>query len=683
MQEKREFHTNIVGKVRNTKLPKRKALWPLFETISNSIHAIEEKGNLESGHIYIYIIRNGDAETLKGMNKIDIFPVQSFVVQDNGMGFNNNNFESFLTAESDYKIEKGAKGIGRFVTLKAFKEVHYKSSFKLEDDYFTREFKFKSIGNGIFDFDENVNSEKKSWTITELKNFKEEYQKYCPLTLDDIAEKIVEHFLIYFLQNKCPYITLIDQNGKELLLQNYYGSVFKGSIKESNFKILENDFHLYLLRVFNTRKTHQIHYCANNREVKHELLNNYISDLGRKIDDEDNNHFVYHSYITSPFFDEAVDSERIDFNLNESIDENEEGEEDSNEELSLKKIRNLAIEKIEVLLEPYLSKVREHKFENYQSHIYDSAPQYKTILKYHPETIKKLPPNLKGNKLDIELFKVQNTLESEIKELGEEVLNAKEDIKSSEEYQKKYSEYIEKFNDIGKSNLAKHIVHRKSVIELLDKFLGMEDNNFQTEETIHNLFFPIRSESDEISYDKQNLWLIDERLSYHNYLSSDKSFKSIKVSESNDLQRPDLLVFNDSFAFVNDDAPHHSFTIVEFKRPERVGYSSESSKKNPIDQVLQYIRTIRENKGIDRKGKIIDFVDNNTPFYAYIVLDFNQSLKQVLDDKDFKKTPDSMGYFKFHDKYNAYIEVISYPKLLKDAKMRNRILFDKLGLPTN
>ncbi len=36
----------------------------------------------------------------------------------------------------------------------------------------------------------------------------------------------------------------------------------------------------------------------------------------------------------------------------------------------------------------------------------------------------------------------------------------------------------------------------------------------------------------------------------------------------------------------------------------------------------------------------------------------------------------------FHDKYNAYIEVISYDKLLTDAKKRNNILFDKLGLPT-
>jgi hypothetical protein len=42
-----------------------------------------------------------------------------------------------------------------------------------------------------------------------------------------------------------------------------------------------------------------------------------------------------------------------------------------------------------------------------------------------------------------------------------------------------------------------------------------------------------------------------------------------------------------------------------------------------------------------------------------------------------------MGYFKFTYKYNASIEVISYQKLLKDAKMRNRILFEKIGLQTN
>ncbi len=31
----------------------------------------------------------------------------------------------------------------------------------------------------------------------------------------------------------------------------------------------------------------------------------------------------------------------------------------------------------------------------------------------------------------------------------------------------------------------------------------------------------------------------------------------------------------------------------------------------------------------------------------------------------------------------AYIEVITYAKLVQDAKKRNRVLFEKLNLPTN
>jgi len=456
MINKKEFHTNIAGKIRNTKLPKRKALWPLFETISNSIHAIEEKGNLESGHIQIYIIRNGKPDTLKDLKTVDNYPVKSIHVYDNGIGFNDENLESFLTAETEYKIEKGARGIGRFVALKAFSYVNYESSYKNRDNSFClRRFTFKPTGNGIFNYSEDVGNEEKTWSIVELNGFKEEYKKYCPKKLEEIGEKIVEHFLIYFLQEKCPYIKIIDQNGKDLLLQNYYNTTFKGSIKEKIFNIENYNFTLYLLRVFNTRKTHQIHYCANNREVKHEALNNYIPDLGRKIDDEDNNHFVYHSYLTSSFFDEVVDSDRIDFNI--SNDENEEEKGQDPDEISLANIRKLAIESIEELLEPYLSAVREKKFEEYQAHIYESSPQFKTILKYHPESIKKLQPNLSGNKLDIELFKVQNSIECEVKRLGEEVLNADEDFKNSEDYQEKYSQYIEKFNDIGKANLAKYI----------------------------------------------------------------------------------------------------------------------------------------------------------------------------------------------------------------------------------
>lgn len=676
-----QFKTNISGKVRNTRLPKTKALWPLFEIISNSIHAIEEKGDLTKGKIEINLTRNGHPDILRAEDNIEKYPINSFEVIDNGVGFTNVNWNSFLTAESDYKIAKGAKGIGRFVALKAFRSVHYKSNFKHEEEVIRRSFVFKAQDKGIFDYAEQSTDDKRIGTTVVLNTFKNDYQKYAPLTLDDLAEQIVTHFLIYFITEKAPFISLKDVNGKELLLQNYYATTIKGSIKYREFVIKETAFKVWLLRVFNTRTTHTIHYCANDREVKKDNLSKYIPDLGKKIEEELDNYFVYHAYITSNFLDNNVDSDRTDFSLHK--EEASEGEENI-DEITLRNIRSRGIESIEDLLKDYLEKVRLKKFEEYEQHINESAPEYKAVLKYEPQAIKRMPPNLKGNKLDIELFKVQNKLEASVKELGDQIFNGDDDFKNSEDYQNKYTEYFEKFNEVGKANLAKYIVHRKAVIDLLDKFIGYdESDNLQTEDTIHNIFFPIRTESDEINYNQQNLWLIDERLSYHNYLASDKSFKSIPITDSNSLDRPDLLLFNNSFAFVDDAAPHNSYTIVEFKRPERRNYSSSGAKKNPVDQVIKYIRTIRENKATDRKGKRVHFIGDNVPFYAYIIADFNTSLEDILEERDFKKTPDGMGYFRFHDKYNAYIEVITYQKVLKDAKNRNRILFEKLGLPTN
>ena len=34
-------------------------------------------------------------------------------------------------------------------------------------------------------------------------------------------------------------------------------------------------------------------------------------------------------------------------------------------------------------------------------------------------------------------------------------------------------------------------------------------------------------------------------------------------------------------------------------------------------------------------------------------------------------------------KGNGYVEIVSYDKLVRDAKRRNRILFDKLGIHKN
>lgn len=87
-----------------------------------------------------------------------------------------------------------------------------------------------------------------------------------------------------------------------------------------------------------------------------------------------------------------------------------------------------------------------------------------------------------------------------------------------------------------------------------------------------------------------------------------------------------------------------------------------------------------DGKVKDRNGRFIN-VSRNTPFYVYIVCDITQTLIDILKRREYSLTPDGQGYFKFKDKYyNAYFEVIPFEKLIEDARKRNNILFEKLGI---
>lgn len=669
------FESNVAGRVRNTKLATTKPLWPLFEAISNSVHSIQEK-NDGNGRIEVRLIRNGKPETLAELDSVDRYPIKGMQIVDNGIGFTDKNFKSFLTADSDYKIEKGAKGIGRFVCLKAFHTVRVDSIYNKGKQKYHRTFDFKEENPGIFDYSDKPYSGKVTGTRVSILDFRQEFQNKCPLTCQEISEKIIEHFLVYFLMDAMPEVKIVEQNQQFVVVNKIYAKDIKPTIQTDGFELKGQHFNLSLVKIFHGRTNHQIHYCANERDVKTEPLGNLILDLGKRIIQPDTE-FAYHAYITGQYLDDNVDSERTGFVHPEGIDDDEQ----LSNEITQKEIERGSVKCIEKILGEYLDTVRDRKMSEVQEYVYAEAPQFRSVLTHRPEKINSIPPSFTGQKLNMELYRIQQEWESEVREQGEKLLKISDDATDVDDYKRSYAEYLEELNDVGKANLAKYIVHRKSIIELLDKYLDeTEEGRFKKEDAIHNLFFPIKKYSDEINYDKQNLWLIDERLSYHSYLSSDKSFKQLERLDSESVDRTDLLIFNEAFAFAEGD-DFSSFTLVEFKRPGRDDYNLGSEKGNPVDQIYNYIRTIRNSKATSRTGRLISVNSENIPFYCYIICDFNSKLFEIMETREFKKTPDGQGFFRFHDSFNAYIEVISYTKLLKDAKQRNRVLFEKLNLP--
>jgi hypothetical protein len=494
--------------------------------------------------------------------------------------------------------------------------------------------------------------------------------------LSAIAREIITHFQLYFIRNTNPQIVIRNQNKIEFNLDTLFKTEFKSDVKSGNFNIGDTSFELFLTKS-SEFQSHKIHFCAHNRSVITEGLYSKLVDLGKKPIEEDDFKFFYQAHIVSDILDENVDTERIGFIFPDGDEEEEESI-----DINLSKVRRASIKCIEELLSDYLGNVRELKIESYKPIINDELPQYKSTMHFKSEEVKKLPPNLTKEQLDIELYKIDASWRLEVKEEKIKLLSDDKDVTTREDYRIKYEKFLSDFNEIGKSDLARYVVHRKTIIELLEQLIETNgEGKFENEDLIHSVFFPIRTTSEEVPYDKQNLWLIDERLSYHSFLASDKTFNSISEITSTDSDRSDLLIYNEAFAFSDSKkAPHNSFTIVELKKPQRDDYKDYDDSKNPVEQSEKYIELLLEGKVKGRNGRVVE-VDRRTPFYVYIICDIRPSLQKILERREFELTPDGMGWFKVKSKfYSAYFEVMPFEKVLDDARKRNRILFEKLKI---
>lgn len=175
-----------------------------------------------------------------------------------------------------------------------------------------------------------------------------------------------------------------------------------------------------------------------------------------------------------------------------------------------------------------------------------------------------------------------------------------------------------------------------------------------------------------------NLWIIDDRLAYHTFLASDKLMKSLPVLDTSVEKRMDIAVFDQAFSFSDNQDFLNSISIIEFKKPNRNDLKDDD--KNPINQVLGYVKNIKEGKAKRPNGR--PFVNvSNTAFYCYVIADLTDSMREDAVNAGLILTPDGDGYFGYNQTRGAYIEVISYDKLVRDAKQRNQILFDKLFNP--
>lgn len=680
-----EIPSNLEGRLRNTHLGKTDAMVPLFEAVVNSIQSLEDVPKSEGfePEIKIIVRRVPQPALLSEAEKVGRVPqekITGFEIIDNGIGFDDKNFQSFKTLDSVQKSSRGCKGIGRMSWLKAFEYVEVMSTFELNGVLKTRKFKFDGKQWVHDDVLEDAEPTAVRETHISLCKFQDPYVDYIPKIGETIAEKILEHCLWYYLRDDAPpRILLIDGDEKTIEFDSLFDFKRDENTKCEPLPIKGCDFTLSHIKLAaEQKKNPTLGLCANGRLVKEIPLAGKIPGLFGKLK-QGASEFTYVCYVSSPLLDEAVTNERTDFTFS---DHSEDG--GLFETVSLDDIVSAVVEKASEFLQVALSEVKAESRKRVTDYVNHAAPRYRPLLQRFPNICEKINPDIKDAELDVHLHRELMEFEHKVVKDGHELLSAKDD-EPFEGYSKRIEEYLKDVADINKSDLATYVTHRKAVLRFLAKCLRRRpDGTYVDEEVIHKLIMPMIQTGDGLSLEQANLWIVDERLAFCDYIASDKPIKTIPGDRSGSRLEPDIVQFETcDKAMVVDNGIHKApaITIIELKKPMRNDYT-DGAKGNPVDQVLAYLEKIRSNNQLDAVGRPLNG-DVKIPAFCYIICDMTSKLKTICNARAFNPAIDGQGFYCYNQSYNAYLEVIPFDKLLRVAEERNKYFFEKLGLPEN
>ncbi len=664
------FRASLSGQIRQTKLPKWKPLLPLFEAVMNAVQSTQDRG--VEGSIIVNVVQ------APSLGVDDVNRIEGFVIYDDGVGLTDENMDSFNTAYSEYKFAKGGKGVGRFLWLKAFDKVEIDSVFEAAGEGLLRR---KFVFDTSYDPDQVEAEPAKDARVATsivLSGFQEPYRSELTLDLDQIALRMCEHFILLLMQPNCPQIEL--RSGKQSLSLNaFFEEGFSQNATRSTFNIRDQAFTVHGFRLTLPRTArHRLIYCADERAVLSENLDDFVPNLSGRLTDANGNTFVYLAVVTGGFLNEHVNQERTAFDIDDDMDAEASQGTMFVPNLKRSEIRNACVDFVRVSLSEVLADINLSKLERIRSYVATDAPHYRVLLKRADEFIDRIPPSGTKNELELALHRELHQREVDLKKEGSRIITEAAKLDDYEGYRERLSHFLENNNELGVAALAQYVAHRKIILELFEKALSsIGDRRYPLERILHQIIFPMRSSTDDTLYSQQNLWLLDERLNSYGVIHSDRQLRSIDGLESGSALRPDLIAFDQEYLLGDGPQPLNSLTVVEFKRPMRDDYTDEV---NPLNQVFDVIDKVRSGTKLDANGRPIAVASPSIPTTCYVVCDLTPKLKQILRERDATILPDGQGFYGYSRNYNAYYEVLDYGKVLRDAQRRNGALFDKLKL---
>jgi hypothetical protein len=474
-----------------------------YEAITNSIHA-------EATQIDLSVISlNSDLDDVENQF------ISEIKLTDNGHGFKTEDLDSFQTYRSLHKKTKfGAKGVGRFLFLKLFNNVHIISLGK--------EIKF-NIGDDVVVSNSESFSNK---TCLHINSPKDGYQ----VNKKDFVRSIKLHFLPLFklIKNNTPskvvYIT-INFNGKK------YTTIKSDDIpsfEESEFAIDDHKFKISYLLNHTEYKSGDGAYCADGRVV---CFNSQMEPNKRFKAFKGINFFYL---LSASYFDENLNDERDDLTINAK----RKSQKNWLSTLSWEDIHTSLGYKIKDICLEHGINIESQSDENLKKAV-DKAPFLSSYFKQN------------------ELMLHEEDL---LKEAQKAFNDDKEKIRADES-KISASERKIVLNRVVQAELAEYVFDRQKTI---NKLKALEDAN-ALEKEIHNLFIERFTQNDGGDYRTNNLWLFDDRFMSYDKVFSDKQIKDIFPQLNDHLDKPDILSIASNTFEKNEIT---DIVIIELKRPE-------------------------------------------------------------------------------------------------------------------
>lgn len=661
---------DIVNRVKRLPKPSQaaEALQPVFEAVSNALHAIEDAFGDQfqtRGDITVTITNASDQDGIE------------IIVSDNGVGLEDHRFEAFCTTDTDFKIGRGGKGVGRLLWLDAFDSVTVISQYQSGEQLLRRSFVFKLEASDQITEEKiepiNGSASERGTTVTFKGLRGSAYRSKFPIQQATIVKHFGSHFFADFILGRSPRIIVdIDRTS----------TTFPDAIQELQIEdrgvadLTSEEFGQLQLASFVCHKQasanfdglHQLHLVANGRTVTTRKIDGLVG-IGRFGPNGDR---VFHGCISGDYLDERVNQERTQFNFDESIVDQ------IVKECAQHVRANALHEEIDSFdasrlggLREFLSDYPSFGFEDAEQ-LLDRTPKNATKAEQFAQAL--IPIRIRRDKdrnQRIQQIVSQLSGNDEVPEnLVETIKTAAAEIRAEEQRQ-----------------LTEYVLRRKVVLDvmqvLIRRIREREDcsEDFHLEETLHKFICPMRLRGDDpsrVERSDHDLWIIDERLTFTKYFASDVPFTQL-IDGANSTLRSDLLIYDRIHGLgAEGEDPLRRVMLVEFKKPGRRDYEDRYSPQN---QISEYITRLQNGEIEDFRNQRVRIADDCI-FYCYVVADIVGKLE--IHTNGWRTTSDGRGRIQdLNGRFRGVIEIIEWADLIKDARLRNLAFIDAAGLQYN